>query len=650
MDGHLGAPISAKSKKRLAVILVVAGGILCGGLVIAFSKGRTRPPTIVADEDPRLTFPTPYQNVRPEVKYVGDQVCADCHPTQFESFSKTPMGRSLVPISRLAGQERYDAKTMNPFEKKGFSFEVIQRAGKVYHRQTRKDAQGQVVTEHEDEVQYALGSGTRGRSYLINREGYLFQSPISWFSQGETWDLSPGFGEGVVSGRPVRVGCLVCHCNQAREIKDTENHYQTPIFAGYAIGCERCHGPGELHVHAEKTGDVEEKDLAHTIVNPSRLDPPLREAVCQQCHLLGASRVLRRGRQMFDYRPGLPLHLFFSTFVPDPAVTDAESDIGHVEQMYQSRCFRASNGKLGCISCHDPHSVPTEEKKAAYFRGRCLQCHREVDCHFPLAARKEKSKEDSCIQCHMPRAPVPGVAHTANTDHRILAKPAKTREDAPGANTTQPAVPPDPLLVNFQQDLLEPSDAGAERDLGLALVLFSSSHSSHLRTALGQALPRLQKAVRDHPDDANALEALATTLWQRGSQREARATIEQALALAPERESTLYRAALYAESWGRKEAAIDYCRRLVKINPWEPKYRIQLADLLTDKGQWSEAIPECQAVLQVEPSNAEIRLLLMQCYVHTGKRDQAENELEIMLKLKPEKKASLREWFNQAVR
>src|SRR5438477_6416610 len=195
----LRAPIPTKSKIRLTVLLVVAGGLLCIGLAIALSKAR--PPTVVADEDPRLTFPTPYRNVRPEVKYVGDQACSDCHPTQFESFRQTPMGRSLLPISSISSEEHYDAKTNNPFAKLGFFFQVEQRAGKVYHRQARRDAQGHAITEHEDEVQYALGSGTRGRSYLIDREGYLFQSPISWFSQGETWDLSPGFGEGFVSGR-----------------------------------------------------------------------------------------------------------------------------------------------------------------------------------------------------------------------------------------------------------------------------------------------------------------------------------------------------------------------------------------------------------------------------------------------------------------
>ena len=38
-----------------------------------------------------------------------------------------------------------------------------------------------------------LGSGRQGASYLIDRDGFLFQSPISWYAQQRRWDLSPGY-------------------------------------------------------------------------------------------------------------------------------------------------------------------------------------------------------------------------------------------------------------------------------------------------------------------------------------------------------------------------------------------------------------------------------------------------------------------------
>src|SRR5260370_5638830 len=180
-------------KPLLGIVGALALLSVVGYLLAGFLKGHPNPKTIVVNDDPRLTFPTPFGNVRTEVKYIGDDACVACHPIQSESFRHSPMGRSLLPVSRIATQERYDLKSNNPFEKLGFFFQVDQREGKVYHRQARKDAQGHVITEHEDEVAYVLGSGNRGRCYLFNREGHLYQSPISWFSGDQTWASSPGF-------------------------------------------------------------------------------------------------------------------------------------------------------------------------------------------------------------------------------------------------------------------------------------------------------------------------------------------------------------------------------------------------------------------------------------------------------------------------
>ena len=181
--------------------------------------------------------------------------------------------------------------------------------------------------------------------------------------------------------------CLFCHANRAEPIERTLNRYREPIFAGEAIGCERCHGPGELHVKQPGA----EKGIDRSIVNPKHLEPALREAVCQQCHLQGQARVLRAGREVFDFRPGLPLELFYDTFVWHPGVPHDQKAVGHVEQMTESRCFEKSAGKLGCASCHDPHEKPSTAASANYYRQRCLNCHTEQSCSAPVNERREES-------------------------------------------------------------------------------------------------------------------------------------------------------------------------------------------------------------------------------------------------------------------
>ena len=87
--------------------------------------------------------------------------------------------------------------------------------------------------------------------------------------------------------------------------------------------------------------------------------------------------------------------------------------------MYESRCFRASRGKMGCISCHDPHGLPAPAEKVAYYRDRCLECHAEKGCRLPRPERLARGRDDSCIECHMPRSPNEQVPHTATTLHLI---------------------------------------------------------------------------------------------------------------------------------------------------------------------------------------------------------------------------------------
>src|SRR5262245_28828128 len=67
------------------------------------------PPPTADDPDPRLTYPTPYRNVRPEVKYVGDTACARCHEGHARNYAQHPMGRSFAPVAAAPVVERFDA-------------------------------------------------------------------------------------------------------------------------------------------------------------------------------------------------------------------------------------------------------------------------------------------------------------------------------------------------------------------------------------------------------------------------------------------------------------------------------------------------------------------------------------------------------------
>src|SRR5207253_6525639 len=84
-----------------------------GLTTLALSAGCSRPAppaqSSAPDKDPRLTFVTPYANVRPDVQYVGDKACAACHVDHADAYGVHPMSRSLVAVSQVLPRERYDA-------------------------------------------------------------------------------------------------------------------------------------------------------------------------------------------------------------------------------------------------------------------------------------------------------------------------------------------------------------------------------------------------------------------------------------------------------------------------------------------------------------------------------------------------------------
>ena len=92
------------------MVALALGAVLVGGGVCAVRRGWPVPSHPVASNlDPRLTIATPYRNVRPDVSYVGDAACAECHAGHAENYHQSPMGRSMVPVSNTEPLERYDA-------------------------------------------------------------------------------------------------------------------------------------------------------------------------------------------------------------------------------------------------------------------------------------------------------------------------------------------------------------------------------------------------------------------------------------------------------------------------------------------------------------------------------------------------------------
>ena len=254
------------ARPRLAVGVVAA--LILVGIVWAvgtapWTAGGSRAPTPGRPRVRDVYADSPYQNTRPGVAYVGDEACARCHREIAEAYRGHPMGRSLGPVGVAEDGPPIGGDAGLPFESQGVQYTIERRDGRMFHKAWRRGPDGGAFAEAEAEVRYALGSGTRGITYLVERDGFLMQSPIAWFAQQRRWDISPGYGG--ANPRPsferaIQRGCLFCHANQVHSASGTLNRYEPPIFQGHAIGCERCHGPGALHANGGRVGRARPDD------------------------------------------------------------------------------------------------------------------------------------------------------------------------------------------------------------------------------------------------------------------------------------------------------------------------------------------------------------------------------------------------------
>ncbi len=638
---------------RLAVgllFLVLAGSIIW----FVREKLSTEPaaaPAETARTDPRVSYTGPFHNVHPDVKYVGDTVCSQCHADKAESYRQHGMGRSLRPIADVIDMQRYHEGVRNPFEAFQSQLFVDRRDDHIWHRQTHFDTQGKPAIRFDAEVHFVIGSGERGHSYLTNREGYLFQTAISWYTQKRVWDMSPGFGSGLRL-RPIVAECLFCHSNRVEPVEHSLNRYHLPIFRGHAIGCERCHGPGERHAETTRPEDIVNPNSHKTTADgqPLRLSWQLREAICQQCHLEGKTRVSMQDRQLFDYRPGLPLHEFWAVFVPANEPAGDHPAVSHVEQMYTSRCFLGSSNedKLGCASCHDPHRHLGPQQRVSWYRQRCLTCHQQryPDCSLPRDVRLQKNAQDSCIDCHMPRYAPSDIAHTAATDHRIPREPSRPSRSVSHEKAPASAAP----LKAFYDPWLRPEERESPRYLALALAQIARDKKEML-DSLSLALHLLEEALVEHPRDLALWEAKGTCLLLLQQRLpEALAAFQGVLAEVPNDEGALKLAGLASLQLGEYKSAVDYWRRAAALNPWMADYRASLALALSRLGQWDEALRTCRKAIELDPFNAQARVLLAVCLHRRGDKAQAQAEFEQVRALQAPDFDMLRELFLKETR
>jgi hypothetical protein len=322
------------------------------------------------------------------VGYVGSAACARCHASKASTQSATPMAHAM---EAAADCQVLIANPRLTFRNGPYSYQITRQGGHSVY--TVSDG----VNTISEPILYCFGQGVAGQTYIFQHNGSLYESRVSYFKGHEGLDITilhprstPASLEGAL-GRPMSEeatqGCFSCHSTAAVSGSRLQLGRLTP-----GVGCEACHGPGEKHVAAVKSGDFKDPQ----IFNPKRLDAlDLSQEFCGSCH------------QSFDRVMLLPDQGGINNIRFQPY------------RIFNSRGHVMNDRRISCVGCHDPHDKL--EHEPSFYDSKCFACHlsdpKEAATEARMAAACPVGKKQ-CVTCHMPKVELREM-HFKFTDHWI---------------------------------------------------------------------------------------------------------------------------------------------------------------------------------------------------------------------------------------
>ena len=332
----------------------------------------------VDSQAPATSAPTPVQQ---SAAYVGSATCRQCHALTYDRWSKTRMANVVTDPHVRPDVIIPDLSKSDP-----------------------------LVTFKRDDIAFVYGSKWKQRYFTKVGDDY-FPLPAQWDVANRVWrpyfvqpntDWWVPFYPADNAKRPTGPLCDGCH--------SVNYNVRTKTVTEWNVGCEKCHGPGSLHV---------DNPTRTTIVNPARLDFVRANDVCIQCHSQGKPVRNPVEGQYYDWPTGFHVGLDLKNFweleehMPgETTFTHFADGTGHKNRM-QGNDFVESvmyTHGVTCFSCHDVHGTEHNADLIKPGSDVCLTCHRSNSPNGPRAATLEEhthhgagSTGSDCIACHMPK-------------------------------------------------------------------------------------------------------------------------------------------------------------------------------------------------------------------------------------------------------
>ncbi len=504
----------------------------------------------------------------------ADAVCGACHREILESYLKTPMANaSGLAEDRLLPGTYADGPS-------GMEYAVSKEADGARLRYASGAATGADGLRGTERLEYFLGSGHIGLTYLYGKNGYWLETPVAFYAKLQGYAMKPG-AEGMHTmppALPLNPSCLRCHMSGvAKQVEGTDNLYRGLPFAQVGITCEGCHGDAREHVATKG---------AAAVVNPMKLSAERRDSTCIVCHLEGDTSVEQRGKTVLDYKPGDDLRESITYFVTAGEMTTKRA-VSEIEQFNASRCKVATGPAMSCMNCHDPHRSVPEAEKVGFYRAKCLGCHAGQG----FVAETHFGGNPDCVGCHMPKTGSENIAHVAWTDHRIRRRPE--------ALQTEPAVASVATTGDAAVELVSvlPGPTKA-RDLGLA---YYNLAVDGVKPARAKAERLLTVAARLEAGDAAVLRSLGILAQMDGADGRAAGFYKAALTAEPKNYVAGTNLGLLLARGGDLEAAVGLWKGAFANNQDVPELGQNLATVECRLGDKAGAEAVLETVLVYSP-------------------------------------------------
>ena len=267
-----------------------------------------------------------------------------------------------------------------------------------------------LLTFTKDDIAFVYGSKWKQR-YFTKRGNDYFPLPAQWDVTHQIWrpyhvppntDWWVAFYPESNMQRPTGPLCDGCH--------SVNYNIETKAVTEWNVGCEKCHGPGSLHVS---------KPSQTNIVNPARLSTRQATDVCIQCHSQGRPVNNPIEGKYYDWPVGFQVGMDLKDYwrleehqLGRQTFTHFADGTAHKNRMQGNDFVQSVMYEHGitCNSCHDVHGTANNADLLKPANVMCLECHGPSSPNGPHAPtieahthHKAGSAGNECINCHMPK-------------------------------------------------------------------------------------------------------------------------------------------------------------------------------------------------------------------------------------------------------